>query len=526
MRWFVDVSPIGQPARPERYCLEADHREEAVTRVRALRGENGDSSVRSGGDDGSFRVVDSERGLEYSATRAPDDSPTTSPPHPVAASRPPPSTTQRSLETVLELDYRVAKERSEEPSAKTPLTYREVAYEVRPGATWPSLKLLLWARFREISELIRERPAGKFVQLAVFDHTFEDRPRRPPLATLTWKDWRGEPVFHFPGVEADASAADVRVVTVGDTKGATGEPPAASKPRETATTRRTDAVEPDSTVAPDTEAAPIELTRTTLQVPAADTGRGNGAPDTEVAATGCMTQRDPAFPPDTEVSIPPSPPSSDAARESEIESTAPDSSSRASVEIADRKTEPAILLPTARRDPRDDLIGELFDAMHDLHFMSDMVSGVQFVLGIVTRMLPCEVALVHVFDINTRTFVVVRAKGPGTHTVVLHRTHDRDSFFQTAMRSSTATRIDDAAGHQRYANGLWDKVDCVPRAVLFGPVNQGGRFLGAIELVNPEAGGSFLEAEAHALDYICEQFADFLANRPLVLEDDVVLGTA
>ena len=41
-------------------------------------------------------------------------------------------------------------------------------------------------------------PAGKLVNLAVFDMTFQGKPPVPPLATLTWKDWRGAPVVAFP----------------------------------------------------------------------------------------------------------------------------------------------------------------------------------------------------------------------------------------------------------------------------------------------------------------------------------------
>ena len=32
------------------------------------------------------------------------------------------------------------------------------------------------------------------------------------------------------------------------------------------------------------------------------------------------------------------------------------------------------------------------------------------------------------------------------------------------------------------------------------------------------------ETEINALDYVCEQFAEFLANRPIVLDADMILG--
>jgi hypothetical protein len=62
-----------------------------------------------------------------------------------------------------------------------------------------------------------------------------------------------------------------------------------------------------------------------------------------------------------------------------------------------------------------------------------------------------------------------------------------------------------------------------PTVALFGAVQLGGRYLGAIELANPVGGSPYSEHEAHALDYICEQLAEFLVNRPIILDPDVVL---
>ena len=45
-----------------------------------------------------------------------------------------------------------------------------------------------------------------------------------------------------------------------------------------------------------------------------------------------------------------------------------------------------------------------------------------------------------------------------------------------------------------------------------------------IELGNPLGGKPFHETEINALDYICGQFAEFVASRPVVLDADVILG--
>nr|HMR07111.1 hypothetical protein [Polyangiaceae bacterium] len=174
-----------------------------------------------------------------------------------------------------------------------------------------------------------------------------------------------------------------------------------------------------------------------------------------------------------------------------------------------------------KRRASEDLIGELFETMHEMHFLPDMVTGVEFVLSVVENMLPSEGAIVHVFDINTRQFVIVRAYGKGAESLLLHRTPDVDPFFNSAMRR---TRAVSASGEdEKFLGERWTKLGVAPHDALFGSVQIGGRYLGAIEIANPHGGGKYSESEANALEYICAQFAEFLAARPIVLDADVVL---
>src|SRR5882724_3292475 len=92
----------------------------------------------------------------------------------------------------------VLRKRQEEPTTESPITYREVAYVVDPSTSRGSVEALLWASFKDLSRELADRPGQKFVQLAVFDHKFTQRPERAPLGTLAWKDWRGNPVLTFP----------------------------------------------------------------------------------------------------------------------------------------------------------------------------------------------------------------------------------------------------------------------------------------------------------------------------------------
>jgi GAF domain-containing protein len=107
----------------------------------------------------------------------------------------------------------------------------------------------------------------------------------------------------------------------------------------------------------------------------------------------------------------------------------------------------------------------------------------------------------------------------------LHRTPDKEPLVSEAMRRTRSLRFDDVTNDDRFDGGRWDLLGVDPKSVLFGPAQQGGRYLGVIELANPQGGAPFHEGESNALDYICEQFAEFVAARPIVVDADVVLGT-
>ena len=132
--------------------------------------------------------------------------------------------------------------------------------------------------------------------------------------------------------------------------------------------------------------------------------------------------------------------------------------------------------------------------------------------------------LIHVFDINTGHFVVVRAKGPNASGVILQRMSDQDPLVRSVMRSTHALSVKDAAHDARFTGPRWQALGVAPRAALCGGVQLSGRYLGLIEVVNPHGDAPFHQSELNALDYICGQFADFLSKKPIVLSADVVLS--
>lgn len=131
--------------------------------------------------------------------------------------------------------------RDVEPSPSSPLTYRERAFLLAGGASRALMEQLLTDELGVIQRALEGRPQGKYVTLALFDQPFEGVPMRPPLATLEWMDWRGDPVFTHATDLAEAPRPLV------------GAPPANTT---TATGRRAEGTDADHRLSSAFEAMP------------------------------------------------------------------------------------------------------------------------------------------------------------------------------------------------------------------------------------------------------------------------------
>jgi len=102
----------------------------------------------------------------------------------------------------------------------------------------------------------------------------------------------------------------------------------------------------------------------------------------------------------------------------------------------------------------------------------------------------------------------------------MFRTPDTDPLVIEVMRRPSLAPNGKAPTH----SGAFGLLGVEPRQAMVRGARQGGRYLGLIELGNPQGGSPFHEGEVNALEYVCEQFAEFVASRPVVLDADVVLG--
>jgi GAF domain-containing protein len=133
--------------------------------------------------------------------------------------------------------------------------------------------------------------------------------------------------------------------------------------------------------------------------------------------------------------------------------------------------------------------------------------------------LPSQAGIVHLYDIDRREFLVTSTRGAGTSALLMRRHPENEPLLLAAMNRRRAIVLADArqsevAGAERFTTigGA--------RSLIVAPVMQHGRFLGALELVNPLDGQPFTEAEGNALNYIAEQFAEFLASHGIVTDPE------
>jgi hypothetical protein len=179
-----------------------------------------------------------------------------------------------------------------------------------------------------------------------------------------------------------------------------------------------------------------------------------------------------------------------------------------------------------RRLSGEELITDLFLSMHPLDFCKDALEGATFTLKLAMEKLASAVGLVHLYDIDRREFVVVRAAGPGAAALRGLRTGDAEPLVTEIMRTRGALVIRDAASDPRASGQRWEALrgafdpPRVVASVACARLALGGRFLGMVELANLAGTGAFVEGDEHALAYIAERFTEFVADHGVLLGEE------
>ena len=397
----------------------------------------------------------------------------------------------------------VLAKREQDPGAAGPLTYREYAYLVEGNPSKAEAEKLLRDELARVQQTINSAATGKLVNLALFNTRFSGRPSQRPLATLNWKDWKGEAV--------------VTVVEV-------APPPAAERSTQPGTEPATPAREPapelsTATIrmntAPaiaETPSVVVDLSRTDPGPPPAFPPPSSKKGDTTLLGTGSTPRGAKADAPP--VSSPVSAPVSSPVSAPVSSPVSAPVSSPVSAPVSSPVSAPIV----SKRVRGDELIADLFEAMHELHFLHDSVEGANFCLTLALEKMPASGGIVHLYDIDRREFVITCAGGAGGTGLLMQRHAENDPILFSAMRKRQALVLGDATKHEAARTTTRYLALGGARSVVVAPVAIGGRFLGAIELLNPLDDVPFTDDDGHALSYIAEQLAQFVGQRGIVIE--------
>jgi hypothetical protein len=176
-----------------------------------------------------------------------------------------------------------------------------------------------------------------------------------------------------------------------------------------------------------------------------------------------------------------------------------------------RTTRPPTLLPTTPPPAVDPLLS-VIEALHALRRIDDVVEGAALVLKTALSAIPSAAGLVHLADTGAREFVVVAAAGTRNTELVGARTPESDLLLDKALRDTDSLVV--PQGSLELATTRFGLVS-PERSVLCAPAQYDGQKLGAIELVDPQRTATFTAADRHAMTYVGERFAEFLADRSI-----------
>jgi len=159
---------------------------------------------------------------------------------------------------------------------------------------------------------------------------------------------------------------------------------------------------------------------------------------------------------------------------------------------------------------------EIFEAMHDLHFLRDSLDGAEFLLELLFDKVPSRVTLIHLYNINSKEFVVVKARSPSP-SVLGSKAAEGQGLVGAVVRSGRGLVLDDASSDTRWSRERYQTAGHTPKRIMVVPVRHGQRFLGAIELADHVDENPYNEGELNAVTYIAEQYGEFVAERGVTL---------
>jgi GAF domain-containing protein len=130
-------------------------------------------------------------------------------------------------------------------------------------------------------------------------------------------------------------------------------------------------------------------------------------------------------------------------------------------------------------------MSEIFESMHDLHFLRDSLEGADFVLELLHQKLPAKVTHIHLNDINTKEFVVVKARAPGGG-VLGTRVREGMGLVGAAAKTGHGILIEDASTDDRWSRERYQAAGHTPKSLCVVALHRARRASVPSDACTPE----------------------------------------
>lgn len=354
------------------------------------------------------------------------------------------------------LEHTIFRKRDENPKENEEggLIYRERLIFAKGKIEKKDAEALLKFYYESLRKGTGQLKGNRYINLAIYDHEFEDKPKAPAIAALSWQDWKDHlPRIVFPA-ESYEKAAHVKKLT--------GSIQLPQKIDE-------EVQQPIQ---------PPKVPKEKPQVPASP----------EVAEVEVKER-----PPITKPSPPPQ----------KVEKQAP-------AQIPGSPAAESIPAPLAEKN-YEILLAEVFEELQDMYMTQSQEEAAELVLNIAMKKIPVEAGTIFLADINTRDLIFAAVRGPSADKLKGQKLIMTKGLVGFAAREGVTIAISDVTKDPRFFKEFDQSGEFKTKSVMCAPVQYEGRTFGAIELLNKKGQEPFTQGEINIVSYLASQLAEFIA---------------
>jgi len=346
--------------------------------------------------------------------------------------------------------------RDEAPDESTGIIYRERLIAVSPESTDADACRTAGQVFEVLKNELSDYEGRRYINVAVFDHSFSMNPKSPALVSLVWKEWLGaEPNVFYPR-SAPQQPSQSSPIPLIPKKGRPTYPPSEKETMEQGT--------PD---AQETGPSVIEL----------------GAPATQ--------------PPKEEA------PAKKEEPEKKEKQKKPASKRRIS-------TPPPAASVFGSDGDEQGIIVEVFEQMQELYDIRDRHEAARFAFDLIRKFVPVEAGRCLTADVNGLGFEVVGAFGSRSKQSIGQKYPLRKGLYGFCVREGVAICINQVENDERFTEEMGERLDEDVKCVLCAPVQFEGKTFGIMELMNIKDKDGFTSVHVNVVSYITGQLAEHM----------------